>query len=93
MIHSLLTHFLTIYLGFFTGYFIVESFLKKEINYINSLIIINLILCSLTSSLNDKLKHINKLNEVHKKQLQNRKLFDEIFKLNNIYNQLYKKDN
>ena len=93
MIESTLTILLRYHLGFIIGFFLTEYYFKGEFKYVNLLITINIFLCTLISNLNDKLTHLNKLNEVHKTQLQNRKLFDEIFKLNNIYNQRYKKDN
>jgi hypothetical protein len=93
MKHSLLTNFLYGYLGIFIGYIIIKSLIEKELNFVNFLLSVILGLCCFISSLSDRIIHINKLNEVHKQQLLNRRVFDEITKLNYDFNQKFKKDN
>ena len=93
MKNTIITNFLYGYLSIFVGYFIVDTFTKKELNFTNFLLSVILCLCCFTSSLCDRMIHINKLNEVHKQQLLNRRGFDEITKLNYDFNQKFKKEN
>jgi hypothetical protein len=59
---------------------------------INILFIINLYTYTWLSVLNDRLCYYKKLNQVHKQQLLNKKLHEEIIKLNNKFNNIFKKE-
>lgn len=93
MKYSLLTNILYGYLGIFIGYVIIKSLIEKKLNFVNFLLSVILCLCCVISSLFDRMFHIHKLNEIHKQQLLNRRVFDEINKLNYEFNQKFKKEN
>ena len=93
MKQSLTTNIIQVYFGIFSGYCIALFIFKREFNFVEFLLALNLLLCCIALELIDKISHLYKLNEVHKQQLRNRRVFDEINKLNFKFNESFKKTN
>lgn len=91
MKYSLLSHLLCYLMGFFLGFTLINIILNFSLSLTTVFMAINIYCLTLLSVINDRINHIIKLNQVQKQQLLNRRVHDEIQKLNLKFNQDYKK--
>jgi len=78
-------------MGIFLGFTLINIILNFSLSLTSVFMAINIYCLTLLSVMNDRLNHIIKLNQVQKQQLLNRRVHDEIQKLNLKFNQDYKK--
>ena len=91
MKYSLLSHILCYLMGIFLGITLINIILNFSLSLTTVFLGLNIYCLTLLSVMNDRLNHIIKLNQVQKQQLLNRRVHDEIQKLNIKFNQDYKK--
>ena len=80
-------------MGIFLGVTLINIILNFSLSLTTVFLGLNIYCLTLLSVMNDRLNHIIKLNQVQKQQLLNRRVHDEIQKLNMKFNQDYKKKN
>ena len=80
-------------MGIFLGFTLINIILNFSLSLTTVFLGLNIYCLTLLSVMNDRLNHIIKLNQVQKQQLLNRRVHDEIQKLNMKFNQDYKKKN
>ena len=80
-------------MGIFLGVTLINTILSFSLSLTTVFLGLNIYCLTLLSVMNDRLNHIIKLNQVQKQQLLNRRVHDEIQKLNLKFNQDYKKKN
>jgi len=78
-------------MGIFLGVTLINIILNFSLSLTTVFLGLNIYCLTLLSVMNDRLNHIIKLNQVQKQQLLNRRVHDEIQKLNLKFNQDYKK--
>jgi len=78
-------------MGIFLGVTLINIILSFSLSLTTVFLGLNIYCLTLLSVMNDRLNHIIKLNQVQKQQLLNRRVHDEIQKLNIKFNQDYKK--
>ena len=78
-------------MGIFLGITLINIILNFSLSLTTVFLGLNIYCLTLLSVMNDRLNHIIKLNQVQKQQLLNRRVHDEIQKLNIKFNQDYKK--
>ena len=78
-------------MGIFLGFTLINIILNFSLSLTTVFLGLNIYCLTLLSVMNDRLNHIIKLNQVQKQQLLNRRVHDEIQKLNLKFNQDYKK--
>ena len=78
-------------MGIFLGITLINIILNFSLSLTTVFLGLNIYCLTLLSVMNDRLNHIIKLNQVQKQQLLNRRVHDEIQKLNLKFNQDYKK--
>ena len=78
-------------MGIFLGFTLINIILNFSLSLTTVFLGLNIYCLTLLSVMNDRLNHIIKLNQVQKQQLLNRRVHDEIQKLNMKFNQDYKK--
>ena len=78
-------------MGIFLGFTLINIILSFSLSLTTVFLGLNIYCLTLLSVMNDRLNHIIKLNQVQKQQLLNRRVHDEIQKLNLKFNQDYKK--
>ncbi len=93
MKYSTLSHLLCYLTGIFLTLTIYNLLSNNSMAITSIFISINIYSLTLLSVMNDRIKHLIKLNQVQKQQLLNRRVHDEIHKLNFKFNQQYKKNN
>ena len=91
MKYSIRTHIILYLTIVYITLVIFNYFSQKKIYSSNLLIGICLYLFTFISAQKDRYSHSLKLNQVYKQQLLNRRLHDEISKLNLKFNESYKK--
>ncbi len=92
MKYSTLSHILCYITGLFFAITIYNLLIHNSLGIPSIFISLNIYSITLLSVMNDRIKHLIKLNQVQKQQLLNRRVHDEIHKLNYKFNQQYKKD-
>ena len=93
MKYSLLSHLLCYAMGFFLAITIINIVKNYSLSLTSVFMAINIYCLTLLSVINDRINHIIKLNQVQKQQLLNRRVHDEIQKLNLKFNNDYQKKN
>ena len=78
-------------MGIFLGFTLINIILNFSLSLTTVFLGVNIYCLTLLSVINDRINHIIKLNQVQKQQLLNRRVHDEIQKLNLKFNQDYKK--